>query len=215
MTPTIERATASAVKDASDTPLRMTWEEYLDWLDEDKHAEWVNGEVVMHSPVSRTHNNIGRFLMTITSAWLEHTGAGELFYEPFQMRTGPDLPLRCPDLFVVLEENKSRVKENLLDGPADLAIEIISPESRTRDRCEKFYEYEAGGVREYWMLDSKRTQAEFYQRGADGFYRVVLPDASGIYQSAVLPGFFLDTNWLWQTPLPSLISVLKNWNVVP
>ena len=43
----------------------MTFPEYLDWLDEDKHAEWVDGEVIMHSPVSRQHSQVGGFLLKL------------------------------------------------------------------------------------------------------------------------------------------------------
>ena len=49
-----------------------------------------------------------------------------------------------------------------LDGPADVVVEIISPESRLRDRGEKFAEYEMGGVREYWLIDSERHEADWY-----------------------------------------------------
>lgn len=35
--------------------------------------------------------------------------------------------------------------ENLLAGPADLAVEVVSPNSRGRDRGAKYYEYEQGG----------------------------------------------------------------------
>ena len=31
-------------------PDKMTYEQFLAWADEDTHAEWVNGEVVMTSP---------------------------------------------------------------------------------------------------------------------------------------------------------------------
>jgi len=43
------------------------------------------------------------------------------------------------------------LKHTYPDGPADLAIEIVSEESRLRDRGEKFAEYEVGGVKEYWI----------------------------------------------------------------
>ncbi len=33
-------------------PLRMTYEEFLAWADEDTLAEWVEGEVIMTSPAS-------------------------------------------------------------------------------------------------------------------------------------------------------------------
>lgn len=196
-------------------PLRMTWEEYLDWMDEDKHAEWVNGEVIMHSPVSTRHDDLDGFLSALLRFYVEEKKLGRVGGEPFLMKVSPDLPGRLPDIFFVATANLSRIKENLLNGPADLVVEIISPESRSRDRGEKFYEYEAGGVGEYWMLDGSRKKAEFHQRGADGLFQPILPDASGTYHSAVLPGFFLQVDWLWQTPLPSLVSVLKTWSLIP
>jgi Uma2 family endonuclease len=201
--------------DATQAPLRMTYEEYLDWLDEDKHAEWVNGDVIMHSPVSRLHNDVGRLLINILSCFAEAHQAGEIFYEPFQMKISPESPGRMPDIMFVATANLSRVKDMLLDGPADLIVEIISPESRTRDRGEKFYEYEQGGVGEYWIVDPNRQQAEFYQRGEDGIFHPILPDASGIYRSTILSGLWLDVNWLWQRPLPTVFSVLRAWNLTP
>ena len=30
--------------------LRMSYEEFLQWADEDVHAEWVDGEVIVHMP---------------------------------------------------------------------------------------------------------------------------------------------------------------------
>jgi hypothetical protein len=36
-------------KPASETkPLKMTYEEFLAWADEDTRAEWENGEVIIH-----------------------------------------------------------------------------------------------------------------------------------------------------------------------
>ena len=34
---------------------RMTEEEFVAWCDEDTRAEWVDGEVVVHSPTSIRH----------------------------------------------------------------------------------------------------------------------------------------------------------------
>lgn len=45
------------------------------------------------------------------------------------------------------------MKETYLDGPADLVVGIVSPDSVGRDRGEKFYEYAQGGVPEYWLID--------------------------------------------------------------
>lgn len=45
-----------------------------------------------------------------------------------------------------------------MDGTPDLIVEVTSPESLARDRGEKYVEYEAAGVREYWLIDPDRQQ---------------------------------------------------------
>lgn len=194
--------------------LRMTYEEFLDWAEEDTRAEWVNGKVVFKEQASRLHQEVGAFLIPLFGLFVEAYQLGEVFYESFQMRTASGLPGRLPDLIFVAQENLGRVQKNYLAGPADLVVEIISPESRTRDRGAKFYEYEQGGVREYWLIDPLRKQAEFYQLGADGIYRLIPPDSAGVYHSVVLPGLWLKVAWLWQQPLPTSLSVLKEWKLI-
>lgn len=211
----IETTVTALEAPAIPTPAgKMTYEEFLAWADEDTRAEWVNGEVVYMGQVSKLHQEVGRFLITLIGLFIEAHQLGTIFYESFQMKTGDEMPGRLPDIFFVATENLSRVRENRLEGPADLVIEIISTESRSRDRGEKFYEYEQGGVREYWLLDPLRKQAEFYQTGADGIFRLVSPDNDGNYHSRVIRGLWIRVDWLWQSPLPPFFSVLKEWKLV-
>jgi len=114
---------------------------------------------------------------------------------------------REPDLIFVATANLHRLQATYLDGPADLAVEIISPESVGRDRGEKFYEYEQGGVPEYWLIDPQTQRAEFY-RLVEGRYRLAFESKEGEYRSLVLPDFWLRVEWLWQDPLPNVEDVL-------
>lgn len=195
-------------------PGKMTYEEFLAWADEDTWAEWVNGEVVILSPASLRHQQLATFFATSINFFVDAHKLGVVLTPPFQMKTGSDLPGREPDIIFVAREHLDRFRETYLDGPADLVVEIISRDSRARDRGDKFYEYEQGGVREYWLLDYLRRQAEFYQLGPDGIYRPVPIDADGIYHSAVLEGLWLRVEWLWQEPLPPLMNVLREWRLV-
>jgi len=188
---------------------KMTYQEFLAWADEDTLAEWVDGKVIMTSPASRRHQQTAKFLVRLLDSYVAFHQLGELLLTPFQVKLGPGLPGREPDLLFVASKHLDRLKETHLDGPADLIVEIVSPESQQRDRGEKFYEYEAAGVSEYWLIDPQRRQAEFYQLGEGGFYRPVPPDAEGVYRSAVLPGFWLDVAWLWQDPLPTPLETLR------
>jgi Uma2 family endonuclease len=83
-----------------------------------------------------------------------------------------------------------------------------------RDRGAKYYEYEQGGVREYWLIDPLREQAEFYHLGENGIYRPAALGEDGLYRSSVLPGFWLDPEWLWRDPPPPALGVLKQLGVL-
>ena len=93
------------------TPIRMSYEQFLSCWEGDR-AEWVNGEVIMHSPVSFRHNKVGRFLIGLLQIFVEERDLGEITYDPFQMKTGPDLPSRAPDILFVAKENLHRLKPN-------------------------------------------------------------------------------------------------------
>jgi Uma2 family endonuclease len=132
---------------------------------------------------------------------------GEVFTAPVLLRLASRPSGREPDLLFVAAEHADRIGASYIEGPADLVVEIVSEESLTRDRSEKFAEYEAAGVPEYWILDPLRREALFYQRDDDGRYRRVDPDPAGDYHSRVLPGFRLRVEWLWRRPLPRLAEV--------
>ena len=195
-------------------PGKMTYEEFLTWADEDTWAEWVNGEVIILSPASLRHQQLATFLATSMNFFVDGHQLGSVLSAPFQMKIGPDLPGREPDIIFVAREHFNRLRDVYLDGPADLVVEIIRRDSRARDRGEKFYEYEQGGVREYWLLDYLRRQAEFYWRGPDGIFRLAPVGEDGMYHSAVLEGLWLEVEWLWQEPLPALMTVLRAWQLV-
>jgi len=193
---------------------KLTYEEFLDWCDEDTWAEWVNGEVIMLSPASDRHQDLNDFLIAILRPFVETRNIGIIRSAPFQMKTGPELPGREPDIIFISVPHRTRLKETYLDGPADLVIEVTSPESGVRDRGEKFYEYEAGGVTEYWLIDPERHQVEFYQLGQDGRYRLAFGGSEGIYYSEVVSGFWLKAEWLWQEPLPKILDILKELRLI-
>ncbi len=188
----------------SPTRSRMTYEEFLAWADEDTTAEWVNGEVVMTSPASNVHQDLADFLVSLMRLFTQSRDLGIVCSTPFQMKLKNG---REPDLLFLKREHLERLKPTYLDGPADLVVEIISPESASRDRGEKFYEYATGGVPEYWLLDPQNQRAEFYQL-EEGYYIQQFSGQTGRYTSAVLPGFWVEAAWFWQDPLPSPMRVL-------
>ncbi len=192
---------------------KISYEEFLTRCDDRNAAEWVDGEII-YMTVSADHTDLNTWLTAILRAFLEHYGLGRVFADPFQMKAGPELPGRAPDVCILLNENLDRLRTNHIQGPADLVIEIISPDSIVRDRGEKFSEYEAGGVREYWIIDPLRKQAEFYLRGEDGYFHPTFPDDAGVYRCKALNGLWVSTAWFWRKPLPPLVEILRAWELI-
>jgi Uma2 family endonuclease len=192
---------------------RMNYAQFLEWDGRNPHVEWVDGEVVDMAPISDGHNDLSGLLLALLRTFVESSNLGVIRYEPFQMKTGPKLPGRSPDIMFVARKNVLRLKKTHLEGPADLVIEIISEGSRGVDRGEKYFEYEKGGVREYWLIDPIRKQAEFYLLGRDGLYHLG-PVEDDIFRSVVLKGLWLKVGWLWRKPLPSVLAVQKRWKLI-
>jgi hypothetical protein len=110
----------------------MTYDEFLRDPDVPAWAEWVDGEVIELSPVTDWHQNLADFLAALFRHYGEASHLGEVRSAPFQMKLARSG--REPDVLFVAREHTDRLRETHLEGPADLAIEVISPDSRTRDR---------------------------------------------------------------------------------
>ena len=168
----------------------------------------------MASPASSRHQDVADFLLAVVKIYVEQRQLGRVISAPFQMKTGPTLSGREPDLLFIAQENLGRLKNTYLDGPADLVVEVVSPESRLRDRGEKLAEYEMGGVREYWIIDPVAHRTDFYVLAADGRYERQRADAQGVYRPQVVAGLWLKEEWLWQDPSPNVLDVLRELEVV-
>jgi Uma2 family endonuclease len=181
-------------------PLRMSYEAWLEYEHEGGLTEWVDGEVIVHMPTKDEHQRIVGFLNRLLGLFVGLHRLGLVRSAPFAMRAQPGGPGREPNLFFLAAEHRARLTRRQLDGPADLVVEVVSDGSVARDRDEKFYEYEAAGVREYWIIDPRpgRLRADFFVLDARGHYRPVPLTADNRYHSTVVPGFWLDTEWLWQ-----------------
>ena len=195
-------------------PAYITYEAFLEQTAGGDFAEWEDGIIRRFDYlVSLSHTSICTFLLRLLADFCEDNNAGTVVHAPYNMRLRQINRGREPDIAAVLTANASRLTPQFLDGAADLAIEIVSPESEARDNETKFAEYEACGVTEYWVLDPRTADAQFFVLdAATGKYAAQSPDANGVYESAVLPGFWINVAWLWASPLPTVRAVLAAWD---
>ena len=189
------------------TDEKISYEDFLVCY-EDTFAEWVDGRIIMSPPVSFKHQDIVSFLVYLLQSYIVPKNLGKILLAPYQMKM--EKSGREPDIIYVSYQHYDRIRHVYLDGPADMAVEIISKESRHRDTVKKMKEYESAGVLEYWLIDPIRKQAKFYRLGTDNLYHQVPLDIESVFHSEVIQGFWLKVSWLWQGPL----HLLEAWQEI-
>lgn len=175
------------------------------------HHEWLNGVVITMSPANLEHMTLFQYLFKLLDAYLAVNPIATLLHEPFVMAL--DTPTfqsrRQPDIQLLRHEHQARLTPTYVDGPADICIEIVSPESVARDYGEKFQEYEAGGVAEYWIIDPQRHEANFHRLSEDHTYKRVQISADSPYTTPLLSRFQLHIPTVWQHPLPTIFQIME------
>jgi len=187
------------IKTAS-PPRFATEEEFEAWCDEDTKADYVDGEVIVMTPESTLHGFAEARFGGLLEIFAGENDSGEVISSGnTQVRLRIGLR-RNPDVIFVRKSRAHIIRENYIDGAPDLVMEFVSPESEIRDWQEKFAEYEAAGVGEYWVIDRRQKRAAAFYLGDDGLYHPITPQDGKLF-SHVLTGFWVKLEWFWQTPL--------------
>lgn len=193
--------------------LNMTEAEFEKWVDEDIKAEWVGGEVIIMSPSSIIHVRLVGFLLQIMGAFARQRELGEILGPELQIRFETLKRRRVPDILFVARDRLDIIQTNHIEGAPDLVVEVVSPDSLARDWREKYLDYEAAGVREYWIIDPMAERVESYTLNEEKKYSLI-QELDGKIYSTVLDGFYLKPGWLWQAPLPNPLEVLRELAVL-
>lgn len=135
--------------------------EYREWLKDDVKAEFINGEIVMHSPVKRGHLEVTENLFPLMRAYVAKYGLGTVSVEKALIGlTRNDYE---PDICYWTKKQKKGFNKKTMVHPAPvLAIEILSKGTKSKDRGVKFEDYAAHNITEYWIIDSEKEIVEKY-----------------------------------------------------
>jgi Uma2 family endonuclease len=197
-------------------PGKISEQQFAASCDEDTRAEWVDGEVLMMSPANLEHCDLEAWLLSLLRMLVEQHDLGIVLSEA-QVRLSKQRSLRVPDIWFLSNQRRALLRATHLDGPPDLIVEIVSPDSEARDWREKYIEYQAAGVREYWVIDPMSQHVEAYalpegspgEEPAPGSQYVRLEERDGFITSAVLPMLRLRTAWLWPETRPKVLDSLR------
>jgi Uma2 family endonuclease len=136
--------------------------EYRELVHENIRAEFINGEIVYYnSPAKRREWRAYTSLITSLGAYINENNLGEVGGEKVMVAlTRNDYR---PDISFFSKEKASKFTGDQMLFPApDFVVEILSPSTEKYDRNEKFVDYAAHGVLEYWIIDPEQEIIEQY-----------------------------------------------------
>lgn len=139
---------------------------FYEWMNEDMKAEFINGEVVVHSPALHKHNAVVLRLGMLLSAFVDTRELGIVTVEKALIELTRNS--YEPDICYFGPVKAATIKPDLLYYPApDLVVEVLSKSTQKNDREVKFEDYAAHGVGEYWIVDPTRQAVELFTLDAD------------------------------------------------
>ncbi|MFT3879938.1 MAG: Uma2 family endonuclease [Gemmatales bacterium] len=184
----------------------ISFTEFCATIHDGQKADLLHGVIHLASPDNTDNSDLQSWLQALLYEFIKIYSLGKLYTSRVAFRlnkkNGPE-----PDIAFVSTKNLSRVKRGYVEGPPDLAVEIVSPESAYRDYKQKRELYESSGVLEYWIIDPEEKNATFLVRKGSRF--VEAKPVKLQWNSQVLSGLSFDVRWLWTDHRPSIFEVLK------
>jgi len=191
---------------------RFTEREFLEWIGPKTRAEWIDGEVEMMAADSLDHSDFGWWLLSVVKLFVSRRALGTTHGPNVLVRLPRQRRTRMPDVAFIAKGGAATRHPNHIEGPPELSMEIVSPDSVVRDWNDKYRDYERAGVREYWVIDRIEHRVAAFALGRDGKYRRI-EDDKGKLASTVLKGFYLRIEWLLAPQPPDLSKVLRELGV--
>jgi Uma2 family endonuclease len=161
--------------------------EFYKMVDENKKMEFVNGEILFHSPVKLQHNNATVLLGMLLKAFVAKHQLGFVGVEKIMISlTRNDYE---PDIcFFGTEKSKQFTKSQMQFPAPDFVVEVLSDSTAKHDRTTKFQDYAAHKIEEYWIIDAEKETIEQYVLLGETF-ELVLKSNDGHIESQVIKGF--------------------------
>jgi Uma2 family endonuclease len=167
---------------------RYTYDELVAEMPETNlPCELWDGELIMSPAPSFFHQEIVFRFSHWLYEWISKRKLGKVVNAPIDMVLSPHRVTQ-PDVAFIARERLNIITKTI-NGPVDLAAEIISLGHWNRDRIEKRDLYEQYGVREYWLIDPEAETVEVLHL-EDGRYQLFMRCTPGqTAASKLLPGF--------------------------
>ncbi len=166
----------------------VTAAELLAMPDDGRRHELIAGELRMIGPAGYEHGVVVSRIDRRLGAYVELNRLGEISGAEtgFLIETNPDTVLAPDVAFVCAKRIASEgLPRSYFPGPPDLAVEVGSPDDKTREVDDKAPRWLRAGVRMVWVIDPVARQAMIWMNGAEA---VSIDEHGDLVGGEVVPG---------------------------
>jgi Uma2 family endonuclease len=122
-----------------------TYDDFCALIREDQKADLLDGVIYMASPENTDANDFFVWLIRLIADYVEVNDLGKVYGSRVACRLD-DKNAPEPDIVFVGNDRLDAVHRGGVEGAADLAVEIVSPDSVERDYELKRAKYEQAGI---------------------------------------------------------------------
>ncbi len=165
------------------TGMKVNYEQFLSISDgNEERYEYLDGEVTLLSSPGIKHQLVQSNLMKYLLNWFDGKKC-RVFSSPFdvtlenQQTHGKNVVQ--PDITISCDHEKQHNDRDRYTGIPAMVVEILSPDTKSRDHIRKLNLYMAGGVGEYWIVDPVEEKVLIYcfkERQLDVMHACKAPD---------------------------------------
>ncbi|MFZ4657849.1 MAG: Uma2 family endonuclease [Caldilineaceae bacterium] len=193
-------ANTLALAEPNGWPAQGHWcyEDYLRLPDDGKRYEIIEGVLYVANAPSLEHQFAVFKIAFHLELYVGPRALGLVLPAPFEVHlTEISRPVQ-PDVLFISNAHLPPHGAKMFEGAPDLIVEVVSPSSIRLDRNVKFDAYEAAGVAEYWIVDTKTRSVEVYTlaRGEYALHGQYTGDE--LITSTLLPELQIKTSLLFQ-----------------
>ncbi|RZS41074.1 Uma2 family endonuclease [Herbihabitans rhizosphaerae] len=130
-----------------------TFDEVMALPEDGFRYELIDGDLIVNPPPAPSHQLLGHELHYILRDGIQRARSALRILEGVGIKM-PQGNLLIPDLVIVPTSASRTSAAALHPGDIQLAVEVVSPRSRAKDRGTKPYMYAEAGIPHFWRIET-------------------------------------------------------------
>ncbi len=141
---------------------KWTYQDYLDFPDDGKRYEIIEGVLYMGNAPDIDHQFAVMEIAFQIKAFVNQNHLGYVLTAPFEVHLSEKTRPVQPDVLFIRKERWTGRGAKYFEGAPDMVIEVLSPSSMRTDNFVKFYAYEKARIPEYWIASPKTRSVRVF-----------------------------------------------------